>query len=437
MPTARPALILLTGLVTALAGCAGGLDSVRSAAERGVDRAVNREVSNAADRTTTAALRGLEDAARCAVSDEACVERARREGRDVVLVDADGAPLPAERQPAGTAAAMGAADAGYDFTPGTRTLYAEDFEDERAGDVPGRIDFHDGVLEVVRVGGNQALRFSSAGAFAIPLPEALPERFTVELDLYSADNWNSLVLGTGPLDRDDDGYHCFQGQLQNHSAAVFKVGSFFETGVAGGTGGTSVVNQSAHEERMVPVQVSVDGSYVKMYVDGRRVANVPNADVRRTRRVLVTACGEIAAEDDGHAGPVLIDNVRIAAGARATPYEAFEADGRVVLEGVQFETGSAALAAGSEGPLAEAARLLRGRPGLRVRVEGHTDDTGSAEGNRRLSERRARAVRDWLVASGVDASRLEAVGVGPAQPVASNATAEGRARNRRVELVRL
>ena len=218
---------------------------------------------------------------------------------------------------------------------------------------------------------------------------------------------------------------------------MFKVGSFFETGVAGGTGGTSVVRQSAHEERMVPVQISVDGSYVKMYVGGRRVANVPNADVRRTDRILVTACGELAAEDDGRAGPVLIDNVRVAAGGREMPYDALETEGRVVLEGVRFETGSAALTAGSEAALAEVAALLRERPSLRVRVEGHTDSAGSADANRRLSERRARAVRDRLVASGVEGSRLEAVGVGADRPVASNATEAGRRQNRRVELVRL
>ena len=74
---------------------------------------------------------------------------------------------------------------------------------------------------------------------------------------------------------------------------------------------------------------------------------------------------------------------------------------------------------------------------IRVQVGGHTDNTGSAAVNRRLSAARANAVRDYLISKGVAADRLTAVGFGPRKPVASNRTAEGRAQNRRVELTRL
>ncbi len=85
--------------------------------------------------------------------------------------------------------------------------------------------------------------------------------------------------------------------------------------------------------------------------------------------------------------------------------------------------------------LDEVAQALKDHPTLSVRIEGHTDNAGRADHNMRLSMRRARAVRDYLVAHGIAGDRLEAVGFGSEQPLATNATFEGRERNRRVEFV--
>ncbi|MEE9530682.1 MAG: OmpA family protein [Syntrophobacteria bacterium] len=87
--------------------------------------------------------------------------------------------------------------------------------------------------------------------------------------------------------------------------------------------------------------------------------------------------------------------------------------------------------------LDEVASILEKNPEMEVEVQGHTDNTGSAKYNQWLSEKRAQKVEDYLVSKGVDPSRLEAKGYGLTQPVASNATGEGRAQNRRVELKRL
>jgi OOP family OmpA-OmpF porin len=107
----------------------------------------------------------------------------------------------------------------------------------------------------------------------------------------------------------------------------------------------------------------------------------------------------------------------------------------VVLEGLAFETGSAAFTVGSEAVLDRAAEALRGAPALAVAVVGHTDATGALEINRRISLGRARAVRDALIDRGVAAARLSAEGVGYLAPRATNASEAGRALNRRVELV--
>lgn len=109
----------------------------------------------------------------------------------------------------------------------------------------------------------------------------------------------------------------------------------------------------------------------------------------------------------------------------------------LVLEGVTFATGRAELTDAARAILLTVAQSLVGNPEIRVEVAGHTDNTGSRALNERLSQARAEAVRDFLTRNGVDAGRLTARGYGPYQPVASNATAEGRQQNRRVELRRL
>ena len=115
-----------------------------------------------------------------------------------------------------------------------------------------------------------------------------------------------------------------------------------------------------------------------------------------------------------------------------------DADGceitQVVLEGVNFELNSAELTSTSFVKLDEAVAALKKYPDLRVEVQAHTDNSGEAAYNQYLSDQRAKTVRDYLVSQGIAADRLEAKGYGETAPMADNATREGRAQNRRVEL---
>ncbi len=106
----------------------------------------------------------------------------------------------------------------------------------------------------------------------------------------------------------------------------------------------------------------------------------------------------------------------------------------VVLHGVNFATGSARLLPESLSVLDEVAATLLKHPEMVVEIAGYTDNTGSRAFNERLSYRRAKSVRSYLITKGVAPGNLVAKGYGPANPVASNSTAEGRAENRRVEL---
>ena len=107
---------------------------------------------------------------------------------------------------------------------------------------------------------------------------------------------------------------------------------------------------------------------------------------------------------------------------------------KIVLRGVNFEFNKATISPDAASVLREAASLLKEDTNVKVSVEGHTDSVGSDAYNLGLSNRRAVAVKDFLVNEGVADGRLTTRGLGEAQPVASNDTADGRAQNRRVEL---
>jgi len=111
--------------------------------------------------------------------------------------------------------------------------------------------------------------------------------------------------------------------------------------------------------------------------------------------------------------------------------------GHVVVEGILFDTGKSTIKPESAQAIGEVAKLLKGDPGLKLFVVGHTDTVGTVESNLTLSQARAEAVLQSLVRDhGIAAARLRAFGCGPFAPVASNGAEEGRARNRRVELVK-
>lgn len=110
--------------------------------------------------------------------------------------------------------------------------------------------------------------------------------------------------------------------------------------------------------------------------------------------------------------------------------------GKALIYGIYFDTGKAEIKAESDAALAEIAKLLQQHTRLKLYVVGHTDDTGDSAANQRLSEQRAKAVVSTLTGSyQIDASRLQAHGVGPLAPASNNTSAAGKQLNRRVELV--
>jgi outer membrane protein OmpA-like peptidoglycan-associated protein len=107
----------------------------------------------------------------------------------------------------------------------------------------------------------------------------------------------------------------------------------------------------------------------------------------------------------------------------------------VNMSDVLFDTGKYTLKPNTQIALAKVSGILQSYPGLKLQVEGYTDSTGTTELNQKLSDNRAGAVRDFLVAQGVSPDNIAATGYGESNPVADNNTAAGRQKNRRVQLV--
>jgi outer membrane protein OmpA-like peptidoglycan-associated protein len=125
--------------------------------------------------------------------------------------------------------------------------------------------------------------------------------------------------------------------------------------------------------------------------------------------------------------------VEVTAGEMA---KALAATGHIAVYGIQFDTGKSVITPASDRVLDQIVNLLREDTSLKLSIQGHTDNVGSKAANLDLSKRRADAVKAALVSRGIDAGRLTTDGFGDTKPVADNAAEPGRARNRRVELVK-
>jgi outer membrane protein OmpA-like peptidoglycan-associated protein len=356
----------------------------------------------------------IERRIKCVVGDEVCIAKARSEGKEVVLTDSSGNPVPEDQQQPASQKPGEGAWANYDFVPGERILFDEDFSLDVVGDFPRRMEFKSGALEIVEWNGARWMRATQDSRFFLVLPETLPSRFTLEFDyaipagevwIYFGELQSRLVKFGG------------QGiaRLENSDTEISAQGRY-ESG-----GDPNTIRRA---------RVLADGRYVKVYIDDKRILNVPNADLERDMRIQFWTDAEVDR-------PSLFSNFRVAAGGRRL-YDALNETGRVATQGIFFDTGSDQLQPESSPTLKEIGAMLTQHPDLRLLIEGHTDSVGDDASNLALSQKRADAVRQFLCETyGIDTARLETKGMGETQPADSNDTAEGRQNNRRVELVRL
>lgn len=395
--------------------------------QRGAERAVEREAERRADRAVTEAIE-------CAVGDTACEEERARQQQNQSTPTGNNAtgqsPSSTSSQGSGQGAANTLAKPGsgawanYDFVPGDKVLFVEDFLNDRVGNFPRRLRFIEGNTEIVQLDGARALRVNSIAKFDVQLSAPLPERFTIEMDIYLSDFVNNFEVY--PVDR--AGKRIGEQFIRVDSYGGVGVDTFGDITRGGGMDIKSLQpNVRVINDAFTPVRVSVDGGYIKVYVNEIRVANLPQGNLGRSEFLRFDF-------SDVRSQPVYLRRIHVAETDRSL-YDRLSADGRVATQGIYFDPNKSELRPESTPTLLEIADVLRRDTNMQLLIEGHTDNTGDAESNRFLSERRAQAVFDYLVTrEQIPAQRLQFSGLGDTKPIAENTTVEGRQQNRRVEL---
>jgi Outer membrane protein and related peptidoglycan-associated (lipo)proteins len=314
----------------------------------------------------------------------------------------------------------------YDFVPGPNTIFYSDFSDDKVGNFPARLQFAEGNMEVAELGGQRVLRATGQSRLSIPLPVTLPDRFTIEID----------VINRPSIDGADFHLRGSQGRVDDAKTTVISWGSDGVALAGGGGGEVRLISGDAMRQRYrgKPAQLRIlgDGKYIKVYLDEKRMANVPNASFDRTNML------NLFIDSRGDDNPAYISRIRVAESRLSLYDDMMSGSGRVATQGLLFGSGSAVLSPESAPTLREIASMLVLHPELRLRIEGYTDNVGSKEANMALSTQRAAAVKAALVNGfQIPPNRLDSKGMGDSKPIRKDDSAEARQTNRRVELVKM
>ncbi len=412
--------VLLLAIGTTDAYSQGWLEELGKKAKKRAKEKVDEKINKKVDDTVDKALESAEEA----------MKKKEKQQKDSIQKKETGkTPLPKNAE---------MAYAKSDFVRGDVIIFEDLMDDEQLGEFPSMWDLKEGSAEVASINGKKAIFRSDKenGSYTIaPLMKDannyLPEKYTIEMDL-----WMSVADKSGERDYSNQySYELFfYGEDGNGTVATLKINNFNDptiewhyTSTSGAyTSGDATLSVAA--DGWHHLAISFNKRAFKVYLDGIRLANIPN----------MTQASSFAIEDpniNSISWASAITNVRIAEGA-VPLYDRMMSDGKFITYGITFDVGKATIKPESMGEISRIVQLMTENPDLKFSVEGHTDNTGNATSNQTLSEARSKAIVDKLVEMGIAADRLTPIGKGQTSPIADNATDEGRARNRRVEFIK-
>jgi len=403
---------------------------------------INNRVNNKVDKGINKGLDSVEKGATDAVKDDdkpaAKTEPAKTEpkqqsttGNNTVQGDVKAQTAEPELQ----------AYSKYDFIPGEKVIFYEDFSQDAVGDFPALWNTN-GSAEVVTTNlfpGNW-MKFVTRDAVWTDALLNLPENYTIEFDVIP-------IKGTegGMAGYDFRLLQSINAKAFDHGSVPGKAGFCFSMEYYGRPGYSTYINANEGEGLGLSGSNEFDTNKQKMnqkyhmalWMQKSRVRLYQNEaklfDLPKAFPVTSVKMDRIRFES----GAAMITNVRIAVGAPDMRSKLIT-EGKLVSYGIYFDVNKDIVKPESYGTLKGIADVLKENPDVRVKIVGHTDGDGADATNLDLSKRRGASVKDELVKTfGIDASRLESDGMGKTKPVAPNDTPANKALNRRVEFIKL
>jgi outer membrane protein OmpA-like peptidoglycan-associated protein len=312
----------------------------------------------------------------------------------------------------------------FDFVPGDKVIFSDgpDIMEEN-GEFPSRWDTDSGQSEIASVDGENVILFIDGNPKIMPYlknanEDYLPDVFTIEFDLYRAAGSNRFFCQL----------YDTKNQRANNNEEITIGYNYISCGdFKAEYPGMNYTWQD--KSRWMHISIAYTKGKLKMYMDDVRLINIPRYAANPTGFTL-NAYFANRGEGLGY----FVKNVRIAKGG-VKYYDRVMQDGKIICNGIRFDVNKATLKPESMGPINKICELMQKKPEIKFSVEGHTDSDGDDNKNQQLSEQRAQAVMQQMVAMGISADRLSSKGFGESQPIDNNATPEGKANNRRVEFV--
>jgi len=314
-----------------------------------------------------------------------------------------------------------------DFVPGDEIIFDDPMTSEKMGEFPSQWDLIAGNAEVANIGGHICLYMEAPNTAIAPLMKNmksyLPDVFTVEFDY-----WVNNYTETNNLPSQNYRLHFYSADNSDIMELEFAEGAVkWNYTTPEGEHRYGNLDMKEKIDSWSHLSVSFNKRAFKAYVNGVRVVNIPSMAVPVKLSINRT-------QWEGHR--CAITNFRIAKGA-VPLYDRLMSEGKIISYGITFDTGKSTIKPESMTEINRIAQLMKDNPDLKFSVEGHTDNTGNAASNQTLSEARSKAVLDKLVEMGISSGRLKSAGKGQTSPIADNSTDEGRAKNRRVEFVKM